>query len=370
MTAGCTGLGFVVVVGMLLTSVFPRAAQAQEPGGDAKSAQLAVQDPDEYAWQLFLFINRQAARGRAGVADPTKSSVKDYDDDQDVVWETWALASREGKPEAEVFRANGATPVRWEDLPRQGPAAPKALDKPLTPSGHVATGAALAVPNEPESDEVRMNRATFDHILDKTLYSRAGLIDAFRAAGQDRDFISFPPGAKEVKAAWREIREDEKRVYHWREINKKIYGLVAFHVITKDAPMWFWADFVHKDLAEYEVPGSFHDSATGPDGIRAQTLGSKWEHYRLKGTQLTFTNSRGEFTVLGNQIIENGMAAKSTCIGCHAYASVSANGQDYMQREFKLELPQPQLFGVPGMLRLQTDFMYSVAIRAQPRITP
>ena len=44
-----------------------------EPGGAASDASLALSDPDEYAWNLFFFINRQALPGFAGVADGSKS---------------------------------------------------------------------------------------------------------------------------------------------------------------------------------------------------------------------------------------------------------------------------------------------------------
>src|SRR5690242_7582827 len=76
----------------------------REPGGTAEAARLAAQEPDEYAWRLFLFINRQALPGLAGAVDPRKASVRDYDDDRDVVWQSWALVSSDPN---EVFLAHG-----------------------------------------------------------------------------------------------------------------------------------------------------------------------------------------------------------------------------------------------------------------------
>jgi hypothetical protein len=38
-----------------------------EPGGDAAAAQLAQSNPDEFAWQLFEFINLEGASGVAGM---------------------------------------------------------------------------------------------------------------------------------------------------------------------------------------------------------------------------------------------------------------------------------------------------------------
>jgi hypothetical protein len=50
-----------------------------EPGGTAGDALLAVTNPDEYAWKLFLFINQQAKSGSAGLPDPGKPDLKSYD---------------------------------------------------------------------------------------------------------------------------------------------------------------------------------------------------------------------------------------------------------------------------------------------------
>jgi hypothetical protein len=221
---------------------------------------MAALQPDAYAWRLFLFINRQAVPGHAGVADQTKPSVRDYGDNQDVVWESWALASAKAGHGNEVFLAKGAKPVRWEELNR-AKGAPKSLDHTFTAAGqglrNIPLGALRSeqpltqfVVTDPASDEIRMNRATFDMIRDNELYSREGLAAAFQNArtAHNRDYIQFPPAAKVVKARWEKITEADKPRYHWRMIDSTIYGLRAFHVTTKDMPFWFWCDFIHTDL--------------------------------------------------------------------------------------------------------------------------
>jgi hypothetical protein len=70
-----------------------QAASSPEPGGTPDDAALALTKPDEYAWKLFLFINRQAAQDKPGLPDPSKATVQQYDSDKDTIWESWALAS-------------------------------------------------------------------------------------------------------------------------------------------------------------------------------------------------------------------------------------------------------------------------------------
>jgi hypothetical protein len=359
------------------------AAPPAEPGGNAESARMAVQDPDEYAWQLFLFINHQAKLGTAGVADETKATIRDYEEGKDVVWETWALASRQGRPEAEVFLKDGAKPGEWSALPRGQNNAPKALDHTFTvaaahlklqlPAGGGPPAPAFA-PTDPARDEVRMNESTFTFVRNQALYNRQGLIQAFTKAVQsgDRDLIQFPAMAKEVKARWQRIDPSQKNRYHWKEINGQTWGLVAFHVITKDTHMWFWTDFIHADFADAEPPGSFHDSTTrgpnaqhGQNGVRTETVGSKWEQYRLKGAQIAFTDSRGQPTILGNEIIESGQAANSSCITCHSGAGVTADGA-FSSFGFITGVPPTNYFSTGTQMRvLQTDFLYSIPLRAQ-----
>jgi hypothetical protein len=104
------------------------------PGGRPEDAALAVANPDEFAWQLFLALCRQALPGRAGEPDPAKPRLTDYDPDRPVVWETWALANggRAGpvyvRPNrSEVFKDRGERPTAWDDLPRRQP-QPKVLE--------------------------------------------------------------------------------------------------------------------------------------------------------------------------------------------------------------------------------------------------
>ena len=119
-------------------------ADPAEPGGTPQAIAQALTNPDEYAWSLFLYLNRQAQLGVAGQADPSKPGITNYDPDKDVVWETWALSSgvdiTGSKPiadldhcnvgksasgayvnivnKSEVFKCPAEQPVPWDSLDR------------------------------------------------------------------------------------------------------------------------------------------------------------------------------------------------------------------------------------------------------------
>lgn len=51
-----------------------------------------------------------------------------------------------------------------------------------------------------------------------------------------------------------------------------------------------------------------------------------WKNYRLKGAQSNFIDSTGQATLLGSSVLEPGFANASSCITCHARASISPDG--------------------------------------------
>lgn len=73
-------------------------------------------------------------------------------------------------------------------------------------------------------------------------------------------------------------------------------------------------DAVFKGLGIGTQPSTNKDEPTIAD------LG--WRSYRLKGSQVDFTNSMGRKTVLGNSITEAGFMDGSSCITCHARAGI------------------------------------------------
>jgi hypothetical protein len=159
--------------------------------------------------------------------------------------------------------------------------------------------------------------------------------------------------------------------------------LMAFHVSSKDTPNWVWTTFEHiampgrcdfigcNDSYGYsstdKLPAGTAKNYTAPHvksdnllmapaivfdtdklypvekinpglnqvfndlgiGTTASTnrdnpgiadLG--WRSYRLKGSQVEFTNSMGRKTLLGNSITEAGFMNGSSCITCHSRAGI------------------------------------------------
>ena len=392
-----------------------------EPGGSPDDVKMALHEPFEYAWKLFLFINRQALPGTAGTPDASKPTVKEYDDDKPVVWETWANASgglflRPGETNrSEVYRAKGEQPVVWESLPRTG-AEVKTLEPNLTT---VVTRMRSQLENASKSGvlvpffdpsvrddfefEVRMNRSTYNTIRNQGLYSVEGLESKFREAetNGNRDIIRFDIESKEVKAKWIRIKEEDKPRYHWRTntvknpdgtTTQELFGLSGLHIITRDLPNWFWTDFEHVDQEPQAIQDgrpSVDPTTRGPnapagkDGVRNETVGTKWQYYRLRGTQVDFVDKFGQPTELANTLIEPKTSGPSSCLTCHARATVGLKGgiggnpnpvapfnARSLTPDFVAGVPDPKLFFDNELKFIQTDFLWSMAFRARRATQP
>ena len=174
----------------------------------------------------------------------------------------------------------------------------------------------------------------------------------------------------------------------------------ALHITTKDIPNWFWATFEHVDNPSREGAEGWQtptvDSASDfrgfPSGLGIEN--SRWQYYRLRGTQVDFVDSFGNPTILANSQIESGFQVTSSCITCHARAAIGPRIPDSPGANrlsiFKSELPQNQspsiVIGNSGVLPeelfvsrtfndnitgelkyLQLDFVWSL-MRAQRKV--
>jgi hypothetical protein len=395
-------------------------SSSTEPGQMKAWAACAQADPDEYAWRLFFYLNQQADPKKRGSPDPSRSGFRDSEAGKAVVWETWARSSGDDDPsgvDSEVFRRSGTDPGPWESLkPEQ-----KTLFASLK-----STAARLKTPRSSDritdfaSQESRMNRSTYETIRAHGLYSQKGYVDAASEAqtGQRASIVEFEALSKEIKAQWIHLCNKEeqnlprclerKKRYHWRIVERpgypsEVVGLAALHIISKDLPKWVWIDFGHVDCEwplDYDSwptgskswecnealdPSgvSLQDSTTlKTHGVRRETVNTKWQYYRLRGTQIDFNAPR----LLQNPLLEAFAPEAKSCITCHFYASVRTDGKrsslemnggtgipnchlmyEGRQDDASLKCPDDTKDPVFGKLKhFQTDFVWSIEVHAKP----
>lgn len=390
-----------VVVFSILIFGFSAAATAVDwssPHAEPQDSLAAHSETDEYAWRLFVALNWPANLATRS-ADPSKK----LGEEGPVVWETWKNAR-------DVFLPNGADPGAWLSGP--GPGTPQTMQRfevlPLQQQIRMRklevmglkimsdSAAALS-----QGNETRLNRETFEFVRTNEFYNLDGQLRAYDL-GQE---VSFPKGAKEIKAQWRRIDPKDRARYHAAEIigpdgTKTLFGLTALHITTKDLPNWVWATFEHMDnqslpgnekwqlasVDRFACNGQASDCNRAPSGIGLN--GTKWENYRLRGTQIDFVDGHGNSTLLANSQPESGFQASSSCITCHARSTVARmDGRPARLSIFDSSLdstktghapiqghvgaPKPDWFWSDTeegrrRLFLQLDFVWSL-FRAQPK---
>ena len=295
--------------------------------------------PDKFAWDIFVQINHPAdEKAGRGIPDKTKA-VGDPGlcgtSPCKVVWETWKNARNE------IFLANGEDPKGWDEpepkiqiIPMPPKFDPpkikviKEMDKGRDPDNLIQTKFDPSFdPQGNLNNETRMNKAAFEFVVNNRLHYVEGQ-ECFHDAGKK---IVFPQEAMEIKAQWRllgdvgKVGKDVLNRYHWAVYNGKIFGLSGLHITTKDVPNWLWATFEQVDNPVPELPDV--DRSGYPSSSQGRPLppvlkNTKWEYYRLRGTNIDFTSSKGEITILANTQMEQGFQMSSSCISCHARATI------------------------------------------------
>jgi len=119
--------------------------------------------------------------------------------------------------------------------------------------------------------------------------------------------------------------------------------------MSKVLPDWFWATFEHVDNP---FRGSVHDEGwllpsrdttacpppqepacnRAPAGFGLE--GTRWENYRLRGTQVSFTDSYGRSVRLANSELETGFQRSASCMTCHARATIGPRVNEAASFEF------------------------------------
>jgi hypothetical protein len=342
----------------------PRLAAArtanvpQDPWVEPQDTHAAITTPHLYAWRLFVALN-WPANPAMREADPKRK----FGENAITVWESWKLASGTGD---EVFLNGGRDPGDWLGGAPRGVKRLQDLESLPLQQQIRRRRMAPMFRFDPQSaatqrNENHMNRASYEFIRSQELYNIEGQEAVFAEAMKRRDaareafdnsdpqvvpgeavlnpkLIDFPLASKEIKAQWREILESEKPRYRWEEVDtpqgKKVFGLTAIHITTKDLPNWFWTTFEHVDNPKshpHRPPAEgwllpSNDPSAGPDGFPPGLgiEGTFWSNYRLRGIQIDFVEPNGKPTRLANSQIEEGFQFSSSCITCHARATIGA----------------------------------------------
>lgn len=350
-----------------------------EPGGRPTDVEAAIHSPSKYAWELFLYLNQQAEAGPPGRPSSQHPGIGSYEDNHDVVWETFARINP--YDHSEVFKCKRA-PSEWDDLIRTA-STKKILGEernPEKPPYCFAEIPRYIFPNPKGTSgliplvdiEARVNRAAFEHIKKHGLYCQSTLERLFKVAtvSDAHAIVDFPPESKLIKAMWTTDDPEDRDRFHWRRgAGERVYKLIALHIVTKDTNNWFWSTFIHCN---------FDDSPNGLPDPPQETKGTKWENYRLVGTQTAFVDSMGVDGRLFNPKLEG---FTSSCMTCHAYASIDSIGRshDSMPSDRpKLGIPDISFFWETSddkqehrphpnsLLHLPTDFVFAVAKRKKP----
>lgn len=301
----------------------------QTPWREPRDPQAAATQSDEYAWHLFVALNWPASP----VARTADRRAR-FGADRPVVWESWQSAG-------EVYLQSGADPGPW--LPGHPVAPDRRFEtlslQDLLKARHIVGGVMVPLVDPISAakrlTEIRMNRKTYEFIRVRELYNLEGQMRAFT----DGRAVSFPYGSQEVKAKWRPISISESRRYHTTLVTladgtKRLYGLTALHIVSKDLPHWFWATFEQVDnpaLADgegWQLPSRdrFACGAQPADcNLAPRNIGLEdtvWQYYRLRGTLTRFVDSRDKPELLANSELETGLQKSASCITCHSRASI------------------------------------------------
>lgn len=327
-------LSFAIVMSALLAGLAiagdeTRSGAAPAPWAIPHDAATAIRDPDRFAWQLF-----RALTWPADLDARQADTEKPYGSEGAVVFQTWALADR-------VYLDAGREPPPWTELEPEtmieldGTDGPRQLtlerDIPPIPPGTEGH----------QADEVRMNKAAFDYIRGNGLYSIEGQQRFYYAHRE----VAFPSEAMEIKAVWRPISEDDADRYHWSRFRDAgsgetlLYGLTALHIMSKVLPRWHWSTFEHVDNPfrhgihdegwlnpsrdSLACPVENLDCNLAPRGIGLE--GTRWQHYRLRGTQTDFTDDFGRPVILANSELETGFQTTASCMSCHVRSTIGPN---------------------------------------------
>jgi len=350
------------------------------------SADKASKDPVGYSWDLFFYTNWPALTDpqHRGVPDPSKP----FGATGPVVWETW-------KNSSETFLPNGQPPAAWNTAEVVPPDVAKL---PILPSdsgnlrehmtGDSEVDGFPAMDNEGQAIlyEIRQSRSTFDYIVANTLFNIDGQISFAKNKGD----LNFNWSAMEVKTSWRWLNTTAAGCQaadyftanaYWAEKDSNgnfvrwktgVMGLTGLHIITKAIPQWTWITFEQvnnltctKVTRRDPIPANI---AALNKKMQAALANTKWKNYELVGVQ-TSAGTADNPVLLANTQIETAFQSRSSCLTCHAVASIATakpvNPADDLRKSFLQRDPPvspPYYIGPPPSLApfKSQDFVWSL----------
>ncbi len=335
----------------------PVAVKLSDPRGQEKEAVIA--DPATFAWKMFVFMNWPELPGHRGQPDSNRSIGAPTA----TVWESFKNIN-------EVYLPGGRRPAAWEtndelpwaplsksrptkaDLQALGPVDSNWMhylaEQVMIDGQQIVTEDA----NNPQESnivqyDVRGNLDYFRYVVDNPsghqLYNVDGQLDALN----DKSFrFQFPRDTLEVKASWRILSPTEDASRYWtaigvyydnhRNFHISRIGLTGLHIISKVLPDWFWITFEQVDNATATFTYSLGKKGTAVganinystsldpvnDMWQKALAGTKWQYYRLMGTQDAFETPGKQPTLMGNTQMETYFQSSSSCISCHKLTSI------------------------------------------------
>ncbi len=331
-----------------------------------KSRQMATLSPVDFGWLLFVLENWPSLAGQRGVPDGSKP----FGAPGPVVWQTWKTAP-------EVYVAPNQTPLPW-NLGLAG--------TPVLAQGEIDGRTLLDVNNNPVMYQVLMNQPTFNYLVSQKLYSFAGQEAARNNISSQ---IRFPSDALEVKASWRILDPvaDQTRISHYLTQRvtytgsdgsklQLVVGLTGLHIASKVLPKWFWVTFEQTENAattktklNLPIPP---DVAAGNAKMQRLLGGTFWQYYMMDGYQTEFL-AAGKPTLLANSQIETNFQSSSSCITCHALASIGAANNPggarfafFKNFQGYIGAPPTSPFGPGPQQYTQLDYVWSMREAQRP----
>ncbi|WP_065187536.1 hypothetical protein [Shewanella woodyi] len=339
---------------------------------EPQDTKMAMNNPDLYAWRLFIAMNWPGNRDNCRADQDKEFGEQGYS-----TWQLWREVEQ-------TFLPNAQEPKSWREACRTATDA-ELFDRPTDPRYTTLA-----------DEDTRLNRAAYNHVRKNKLYSRD---EQERLVAEGVKSLVFPLKAKEAKANWVRIDEADKPRYHWVETESEgvteIWGLAGLHIMTRDMPKWHWSTFEHVDNETRwpsvypeafrgwdEIPSS--DSAACPaDNLACNEVpeglgieGTRWENYRLRGSQIDWVDNRGKPTILPNSKIEGDFDQGSmSCMTCHALAVKGESNDGHFPIGLNpgvneeglpmgyVGVPSPELFldeNGEEVTYMELDFMWSL----------